>query len=134
MPSGGGPETLVVDRNVANAQESPDGRWLYFVDDWLVGKELWRMPTGGGEITRVVERIDNLVGYAVTNQGVYYWGSKGFRPELRFISLPAREDRLVFRPTAPVVYGLTVSPDGRYLCFPVIEHSSEELMMVENVH
>jgi Tol biopolymer transport system component len=132
MPADGGPATLVVAREVANAQESPDRRWLYFAD-WLVAKGLWRMPAAGGEITQVVNRMSDVPGYAATNEGVYYWAPSGLRTELRFINLPSREDRLVLQPTARVAPHLTISPDARSLCFPVVEHLSQELMMIENV-
>jgi Tol biopolymer transport system component len=133
MRAGGGPAILIVPRSVANAQESPDGGWLYFAD-WGSGDSLWRMPTGGGEITRVAERIGDGTGWAPTNEGVYYWAPGTLRPELRFINLQSHENRLVFQPTTPINPSLTISPDGRYLCFPEVERNSQELMMVENFH
>ncbi len=130
MPADGGPATSIVSRSVTNAQESPDRRWLYFADWYPNG--LWRMPTAGGEITRVEERISDAPGYVPTNQGVYYWAPGALRPELRFINLQSREDRLIFQPTTPISPNLTISPDGRYICFPEIERNSQELMMIEN--
>jgi sugar lactone lactonase YvrE len=97
MPQGGGTATLVVDRQVTNAQESPDGQWLYFAD-WLAAKALWRMRVAGGDVDRVVERMSDAAGYAPTNQGVYYWAQNGLRQELRFINLPSRENKLYFSP------------------------------------
>jgi len=131
MAADGQTPTSIVPRSVANAQESPDGSWLYFAD-WLSGKGLWRMPTRGGEITRIVDRMVDPIGYAVTNQGVYYWASEGLHPELRFLDIQLREDKLIFQPAIPASPHLTISPDGRYLCFPEIERSSQELMMLEN--
>jgi len=130
MPASGGPATLMVPRSVTNAQESPDSRWLYFAD-WFSGNGLWRMSAAGGEITRVAERISDVPGYAATNQGVYYWAPRGLRHELRFINLQSHEDRLVFEPSTPVTPYLTISSDGRYICFPEIERNSQELMMIE---
>lgn len=130
MPASGGPATLVVGRSVTNALESPDGRWLYFCD-WPAAS-LWRMPAGGGEITRVIEGVADVTGYAPTDKGIYFWTGKAPQFELRFFDLQSRKNRLVFRPVTPIAPNLTISPDGRYLCFPEIERNSQELMMIEN--
>ena len=129
MPANGGPATSIVPRSVTNAQKSPDRRWLYF-SDWPPNS-VWRMPAAGGEITLVVEQIGEPSAYAATNQGVYYWAPGALGYELRFINLQSHDNRLVFQPTTPIVPNLTISPDGRYLCFPQIERNSQELMMVE---
>jgi Tol biopolymer transport system component len=104
MPAAGGPATLVVSRNVTNAQESPDRRWLYFAD-WVSVPGLWHMPAAGGEITRVAEPISDAAGYAPTNQGVYYWAGR-LRPELHFINLQSHENRLLFQPSTLVAPNL----------------------------
>jgi hypothetical protein len=62
------------------------------------------------------------------------WAPGALGYELRFINLQSHDNRLVFQPTTPIVPNLTISPDGRYLCFPVIGRNSQELMMVENIH
>jgi TolB protein len=130
MPSSGGPAKVLVPRGVGSAQESADGRWLWFAD-WPDGG-LYRMPIGGGEIVRVIDRIDNGSGYAATDGGVYYWGGSGSQAGLRYFDLQTRRDELVFQPPLPALPNLTISPDGRWLCFPLIERNSQELLMIEN--
>jgi Tol biopolymer transport system component len=132
MPAGGGRASLVIPRSVTNAQESPDGRWLYF-SDYAPVNGLYRMPTAGGQITRVAERVSDAGGYEPTNEGVYYWARGALHPELRFINLQSHESKLVFQPTTPINPTLSISPDGRYVCFPEIVRNSQELMMVENL-
>jgi eukaryotic-like serine/threonine-protein kinase len=129
MPSSGGPATLVVPRTVGSAQESADG-WLWFAD-WPDGG-LYRMPVGGGNITRVIDHIHNASGYVATTTGVYYWGGNASHPELRYLDLQTRRDELLFQPPLPALTNLTMSPDGRRLCFPLVERNSQELMMIEN--
>ncbi len=89
------------------------------------------MPTAGGEITRVVDRMSDVAGYVPTDQGVYYWAGR-LRPELRFINLQSHENRLILQASTPAVPNLTISAEGRYLCYPEIEHNSQELLMIEH--
>ena len=129
MPSAGGAATLVADRSVVRAQESADGRWLYFAG--YIPGSLYRMPLSGGEITTVIERILDPDGYELSGPGVYYWAGDRSGPELRYLDLASRRDQLVFRPAIPALPNLALSPDGRWLCFTLTERSSQELMMVE---
>ena len=130
MPGSGGTRTLVAPRVVSMAQESADGRWLWFAD-WP-GGGLYRMPIGGGEITRLIDHLSDAAGYVATAGGIYYWSSKAPRSELRYLDLQTRQDQVVFRPAAHTSGSLTMSPDGRWLCFPLVERDSQELMMIEN--
>ncbi len=132
MPSSGGPATLVVPLSVLNARESPDGQWLYFAD-WPNGG-VSRMPLRGGEIARVLDKIADPLAYAITSRGLYYFAGERSRPELRFLDLESHRSMVVFRPVIPADPVLTISPDGRYICYPQIEHHSQELMLVENFH
>jgi serine/threonine protein kinase len=129
MPSSGGPATVVVPRGFGSAQESADGRWLWFAD-WPDGG-LYRMPIGGGDIVRVIDHILGA-GYVATDGGVYYWKDNASRSELRYFDIQTRRDELVFQPPLVPLSNLTMSPDGRWLCFPLIERNSQELMMIEN--
>ena len=136
MPASGGPATLVTARGMVEARESADGRWLYFAD-WMPGG-LWRMPLAGGEITPVVGQLTDPGGYALAAQGVYYWagvhywaGNRSAR-ELRYLDLETRRDVRVLAPPIPALPNVTMSPDERWLCFPLVERNSQELMMIEN--
>jgi len=130
MPGSGGLATLVVPWGVGSAQESADGRWLWFADwpEW----SHYRKPIGGGDITRLLDRIHNGSGYAATTSGAYYWGGNASRAELRYVDPQTRRDELVFQPQLRAATRLTMSPDGRRLCFPLVERNSQELMMIEN--
>lgn len=130
MPSSGGSATVVVPRSVVNAHESPDGQWLYFAD-WLRGG-LSRMPVSGGKIERIIDQISDPIGYTVNARGVYYWAGNFLHIKLRFHDIESHRDTLVFQPAIPASAHLTISPDGRYLCYPQIERNSQELMLIEN--
>lgn len=129
MPASGGAATLVAARSAVRARESADGRWLYFADFSQSG--LYRMPLAGGEITRVIDQLTDPAGYDLAGQGVYYWTGNRSAPELRYMDLESRKVNLVLQPPRPAVPNLTISPDGHWLCFPLIERYSQELMMIE---
>lgn len=129
MPASGGPATLVAARSVVRATESPDGRWLYFAD-WTQDA-LYRMPLAGGEITQVLDGLTDPAGYELAGQGVYYWAGSRSAPQLHYMDLESRKAHLVLQPPIPAVPNLTISPDGRWLCFPLIERYSQELMLIE---
>jgi len=129
MPDSGGPATLVAAQGGVMARESADGRWLYFAD--FVQNGLYRMPLAGGEITQVIDHLTDPAGYELAGPGVYYWSGSRSAPELRYMDLGSRKGHLVLQPPRPAVPNLTISPDGRWLCFPLIERYSQELMMIE---
>ena len=129
MPASGGPVTLVAGQMVVRARESADGRWLYFAD-WAQNR-LYRMPLAGGEIVRVLDRLTDPAGYELAGNGVYYWAGSRSAPELLYMDWESRKVQLVLHPPIPAVPNLTISPDGRWLCFPLVERNSQELMMID---
>ncbi len=131
MPAAGGPLTVALDRSVVRALESADGRWLYFTEYAPGG--ICRMPLKGGEITRVVEHVADPFGWELAGAGIYYWAGDQSTPDLHYMDLETRQDHMVFRPSVPAVPQLAISPDGRWLCFSLIERNSQELMLVEKL-
>ena len=128
MPSSGGPATLVAGQSVVQARESADGRWLYFGGYFPGGLE--RMPLGGGAVTTVIPNLADPSGYALAGAGVYYFAGAPPTCELRYRDLESGQDRLVLVPPKPAVPQLALSPDGRWLCFPLSERDSQELVMI----
>lgn len=47
------------------------------------------------------------------------------------MDLESRKDHVVLQPPIPAVPNLTLSPDGRWLCFPLTERHTQELMPIE---
>jgi Tol biopolymer transport system component len=130
MPVRGGPATLVAARSVVQARESADGRWLYFAE--YTPGSLDRMPIGGGDIARVVDLLADPAGYVLAGPGLYYWTIADSAPALHYMDLETHRDQLVLQPAIPAVPQMDISPDGRWLCFPLVERNSQELMMIEN--
>jgi WD40-like Beta Propeller Repeat len=98
------------------AQESPDGKWLYFS---VAGGVIRRMLVDGGEETDFVGDLGGprvtleLPPFGVTGKGIYY------RQTRRTIGYAGGESRIIGSiPRAPAP-GLSVSADGQYLLFAV---------------
>jgi hypothetical protein len=55
-------------------EESADGKFLYYKKDDLYPNQcsVWRMPTGGGRETRILESTDCLSPFAIGQQGIYF--------------------------------------------------------------
>jgi Tol biopolymer transport system component len=130
VPSSGGAATVVTARPVVKARESSDGRWLYAAD--LMPGNVYRMPIMGGDLTPVVEALRFPPGYVLRDTGIYYWAEASGTPELRYHDLDSGRTVVVFRPPIAAAPYLGISPDGRRLCFPLIERNSQELAVIEN--
>jgi len=87
---------------------------------------------GGGPLTHVIKNLTQATGYVVAKDGIYYWTVEGRNQELRFWNIESQRENVLFRPSISAAPFLTRSPDGRWLCFPLIERYSQELMMLDN--
>jgi len=117
------------------AQESPDGRTLYY--SWNSGG-IWKMPVDGGEETAVIPAFTGeLRGYwRVVEDGIYYLNKNSEPgPALEFFVFATRRSQRIAVLTGNYsVYhgGLTVSPDRRWIVYSQTSRTSNEIMLVEN--
>ncbi|MGA8492032.1 MAG: protein kinase [Terriglobales bacterium] len=139
VASSGGPATQVTRSGGLFAQESPDGKWLYFT---VLGGVLRRMPVEGGEETDYVRDLAGpsaaleAPSVLVTAKGVYYLASGAHQQGalIRFIGHGGGEAKtLVSIPRTPSA-GLSLSPDGRFLLYSQYDQSAAEILLVENFH
>src|SRR5262249_54248862 len=76
MPVAGGPAVQMTHHGGFGAFESPDGKFLYYAKG-LTLPGIWRIPTGGGEETAVINSLQ--AGYwgfwSVVKEGIYYLDS-----------------------------------------------------------
>ena len=132
VPAGGGEAVQITKKGGAYAAESPDGRFLYYLRSYVEGQntELWRVPVEGGEETRTIASVCPQF-FAMTERGIYFlsgWND----PSVQFFRFPTGEIETVARLEGALVYGLTVSPDGRWLLYSRYEQRGSDLMLVEN--
>ncbi len=139
IPSGGGEPSEVAPVRGLSLGLAPDGRHLYFVRD-PAASELWRVPTEGGEASRV---LDGLVPactscWAPAPDGVYYLGSNPNLLDsqtLYFHDLRTNRRTAVAdypEPLLPVGSGpFSLSPDHRSLLVVRVAPSNADIMRAE---
>ena len=139
VASSGGPATQVTRSGGLFAQESPDGKWLYFT---VLGGVLRRMSVEGGEET---DYVRDLAGSSaaleapsvlVTAKGVYYLapGAHQQGALIRFIGHGGGESKTLGSIPRTPSSGLSLSPDGRFLLYSQYDQSTAEILLVENFH
>jgi len=130
VPAHGGAPVPVTKNGGADAKESPDGRFLYYLRSDAAVASLWKMPASGGEETQVLPAVC-CAAFDVSANGVYF--IPGDAKAIQFLNF--RDNRittLVSMPLSPA-YGLSLAPDGGSLLYSLFEPSNRDLMMVENV-
>jgi hypothetical protein len=109
------------------AFESPDGKTLYVGDL----TELWKMPAGGGEETRI---WDSLYGgsFSPAKDGVYIIDDRDLH--LKMLDPQGTVVRTIAPVPGPARPGISVSTDERRAIYAKSDYAAGELMLVENFH
>jgi Tol biopolymer transport system component len=133
MPVGG--EAVQVTRNGgATGLESADGKTLYYAKRRF-GTSLWKVPVNGGEETQVLESLVYEGNFAVVDSGIYFIPTApagATSSSIQFFSFASGKIRSIAATERPARFGLTISPDGRWILYTQIDQSDSELMLVEN--
>jgi Tol biopolymer transport system component len=75
IPEAGG-DAIQVTRDGGYAPlESPDGKFLYYTKD-LAATSLWRVPLGGGQVSKVLENLSYYNNLAIVDNGIYRAAAK----------------------------------------------------------
>jgi Tol biopolymer transport system component len=117
--------------------ESPDGRWIYFTQD-RGSSSIWRMPTAGGVEEPLFDFHQKNYSriWTVADEGVYFAvPSSNTHSAIKFFSFSTRTEKTITeidRILPSGVSGLTISPDGKFLLFPLFAQRGSDLMMIEN--
>ena len=154
VPATGGVPVQMTHGGGYYALESPDGKWLYFLD---LNRPLRRMPAAGGESTEIAKTtltrlsLHGVPAMAATSKGIYFLiaadqaqtasgdpkvnkktaaSSQG--GVIQFIDGEGGEPKTIATISRWPASGLSVSPDGKYLLYSQYDQSSAEIMLVEN--
>ena len=135
VPATGGQPSRVTQHGGFAAFESSDGRYLYYAKDNEPG--IWRMPTGGGDETRILADLspEYWGDWALSKSGVYYVSEAGPRPAIEFFDFASkRVSRVAELAGLPPQGdpGFAVSPDGTRIIFSQVDTSAVDLKLVEN--
>jgi Tol biopolymer transport system component len=136
MPSGGG-EAVQITRNSGDMpQESPDGRFLYYMKGWPEAVTVWRALPDGSEEVNVLDSIDSFGEWTVGKEGMYFFRTSdkmGYR-DICFYEFATGQTRKIVTTQRPPWSRIVVSPDGRTILYPQSDQSGSVLMLVENFH
>ncbi|MBL8230286.1 MAG: PD40 domain-containing protein [Bryobacterales bacterium] len=119
------------------AQESTDGRWLWYRAERDPGA-LWRMPAAGGTAEKIVDAKVPRGWWAPGREGIYYvdWNDQPpSRPGRRLVMYfhPSSQSKQVAEFTArifPATPDFAVTPDEERWMYSAIELNNTDLMMV----
>jgi Tol biopolymer transport system component len=134
VPANGG-EAVQITRNGGDLpQESPDGKFLYYMKGWPSRCSVWRMPAGGGEETKVLEPVHLSGHFSVGEQGIYYFAPEDEKghSDINFYDFAAGTTSKILTIEKPVYEHIEISPDGRTIIYPQIDETGSDLMLVEN--
>jgi Tol biopolymer transport system component len=136
VPSAGGHAVQVTKKGGFAAQESRDGKALYYAKrlqfpGWRKYRGLWKVPVEGGQETLVLKELDAGLYdcWGLTDEGIYFYNEH--TNTIDFFGFATHKITQVAKPEkqgGP----LAVSPDGRWILFSQVDVHTSHIMMVEN--
>ena len=137
MPASGGPPFQITKQGGYDSAESENGSLLYHTKG-RGAAGIWRVPTDGGEETRVFDShgAGPWSYWTVHGGGIHFATAVNpSRPLVEFFHLVTGKTRKIAELEKPIMTwapGLAVSPDGRWLLYAQIDQSGRDLMLLEN--
>ena len=129
VPSAGGQAVQVTHGGGLISSESPDGKWLYFSGEGT-DSSLWKMRVGGGEEIQVLPSIINW-NFAIMDDGIYFLArTDSHRFAIEFLRFDTGKTE-VLAPVGYGYFGLSVSPDRKWILYEQTIPSTSELILAE---
>jgi serine/threonine protein kinase/WD40 repeat protein len=129
VPSAGGQAVQVTHGGGLISSESPDGKWLYFSGEGT-DSSLRKMPVGGGEEIQVLPSIINW-NFAIMDDGIYFLAqTDSHRFAIEFLRFDTGKTE-VLAPVGYGYFGLSVSPDRKWILYQQTIPSISELILAE---
>ena len=135
MPANGGEAVQITKDGGFAPLESPDGKFLYYTKALFSGS-VWKIPIEGGEASKVLEGVSSWKNLAIVSSGLYFVPTRntGGDSSIQFLSFATKKISNIVTFEKLPVYGLTVSPDGKWILYGLGQQVGSELMLVENFH
>lgn len=136
VPLTGGEAVEIAGSPATYPQESPDGRYVYFVRN----SKLWRSNADGsaaGEVRGMPQLKPLGDKWLPYGGGIYYFSDVQGKTALDYLDLTSgRFQRVtVLDMGLPLWMGqMSISSDGKWLLYPQVDARSSNLMMIENWH
>jgi eukaryotic-like serine/threonine-protein kinase len=126
VPAAGGKEEQVTTKGGFVAFEALDGRTLYYMKS--ATRDLWSMPSGGGEERRFVELVYDRA-FSVAENGVYF---KAMPSSIAFVNFATNKTKTIYTTDKLYGLGLSISADGRWILCSQLDNQESDLMLVEH--
>ena len=144
VPSEGGQAKQVTKEGGAFAQESKDGKFLYYAKSYDA-PGLWRVPVEGGDEIPIFDAFpqESATAWAVADQEIYFIAPVRQNADTRSsIKYVIESFSLANRRTVPFAAlekdpdlegpSLAISPDERWILYSQIDQSGSDIMLMEN--
>jgi Tol biopolymer transport system component len=97
--------------------------------------QIWRMPLAGGGEQRVVGGLSRPMNYVVVRDGIYFIavGDAPSKTSVAFFDFATGQPKTLAWIGKTSWFGLTLSPDGRWLLFPTIDREERDLYVVDGL-
>jgi serine/threonine protein kinase len=129
VPSVGGASVQVTKNGGFVAQESRDGRTLYYWDEGL----LWKMPVDGGNPIRVLDKVGR---WSMVDKGIYILEDNKRLAKIKFLDLATGRTQEVttvdLGPHAFAGQMFSASPDAKWILYSRVDQVESDIMLVEN--
>jgi Tol biopolymer transport system component len=132
---GGNPEQLTGRPGGSGGVESVDGKFLYYRDR----RSIWRVPTNGGAEEAAFDTDFGFFGgpLQTAQKGIYYteFDRGGRAMVISFFEYSTKRSSPAFRmhiADFSVPISFEISPDGKYILYPMVDQSQTNLRLVEN--
>lgn len=136
MPAGGGDAVQVTLHTGDMPEESPDGKFLYYMkgDDYPNRCSVWRMPTKGGAETRVLDSTICDGPFALAEPGIYFLAKtdKKDQIDLCFLLFATGRTRKIRTFEHAWLGYIAAAPDSRTVLYTQLDQEGTDLMLVEN--
>jgi Tol biopolymer transport system component len=137
VPAGGGLAVQLTQSGGFEAKESKDGKWLYYSKFSEQG--IWKMPTEGGTGMLVLNRRTERF-WGLTDQGICFIDPAAKpHPTINFYNFDTQQvtrigtlEKELGGPVTSASGALSVSPDGQWVLYPLVNRVDSHIMLVEN--
>ena len=132
VPLPNGSPVRVTNNGGVYGVESVDGRFLYYAK--LEEPGVWRRSLNGGEETRILDKSGSILWYdwALARNGIYFLDTAKPKEAIEFLDFESGKTTPVVYPDKTVIWGVTVSPDGRHILYVQTDLLQSSLVLVKN--
>jgi Tol biopolymer transport system component/DNA-binding winged helix-turn-helix (wHTH) protein len=124
----GGTEVEITKSGGCNQMESPDGRYVYYLNK--ANSALWRVPVGGGDEVDLAE-LGPEAQFTLGAHGIYFLDSE-YANTLKFMDYRTGSIKVAGTLPGPFIHhGITVSPDEHWFLYTKSDSAGSQLRLVE---